>query len=121
MTKPIFIAALAFTLPLAACSKEEPAPAPAETVEATKAPAEMPPPIKSTKTYRCADNSTAVVDLFAGDKQAVLRVDDKSTPVTLKADEAGKPMTSADGWTITGDTGKLTITAPGKKAQLCTA
>ena len=124
MTRPLPLAALAAVLALAACDSKPantgPQPIDPMAINATTpaTPVEMPPAIKSTKAYRCKDNSVVYVDLFQGDKQANVKTDPKATPVVLKG-EAGKELTAEGGYAVTvkGDT--LAVTLPGKAKQDC--
>jgi hypothetical protein len=81
---------------------------------------ELPPSISATKTLRCADNSVVTVDFYSDGKSARLTPKDKP-PVTLKADEAGKPMTAEGGYALDGksDASSVKVTLPGKDAQTC--
>lgn len=91
-----------------------------EQLNAAK-PVELPPAMTASKSYRCKDNSIVYVDFFAGDKQAIIHPGKKdATPVTLKADEAGQPLT-ADGYTLKGSGATIQFTAPGKPEQSCKA
>jgi hypothetical protein len=87
---------------------------------ANAAPVELPPSITATKTFRCADNSVVAVDFFSDGKSARLTPKDK-TPIPVKADEAGKPMTGEGGYALDGkaDASSVKITLPGKDAQSC--
>jgi hypothetical protein len=127
MRTPLLIAAAAAVLGVAACGAKTDSSnnAVAESVIANVAnapPAEMPPPMKSSKTYRCDDNSVLYVDLFQGDTQAAIKVKPTDAPIRVTAPAAGEAMVSADGaWSITPAGAKLNVTAPGKKAQSCAA
>ena len=81
----------------------------------------LPPALKSTKTYRCKDGDLIYVDLFQGDKMANLRAAENGPATKLEAPEAGQPMVAEGGYslTVTGD--DVTVTQPGKGAQLCKA
>ena len=83
----------------------------------------LPPAIKASKTYRCADNTIVHIDWLADGKSATARVGDAGTPVALAAPEAGQPMTAPDGSAIDGsaDAASVRITLPGKSAQSCKA
>jgi uncharacterized lipoprotein NlpE involved in copper resistance len=124
MTKVPVFAAIAAILSLAACNgKANPtaadnAAAAANAAEAAKPPTEMPPSVKSTKTYRCDDNTIVSVELYVGDKQANLHPTEKGAPVMLRAAEAGQPMT-AEGYSLAGTEKKITLTTPTKNSQTC--
>jgi hypothetical protein len=126
MNKAPVFAAVAAILSLAACNGQatptaaENAAAAANAAEAAKPPVEMPPSVKSTKTYRCDDNSVVSVELYVGDKQANLHPTPKATPIMLRAAEAGQPMT-AEGYSLTGTEKKITLTTPTKKSQSCSS
>jgi hypothetical protein len=126
MNKAPVFAAVAALLSLAACNgkatptAEQNASDAANVAEAAKPRAEMPPSVKSTKTYRCDDNSVVSVELYVGDKQANLHPTEKGPSVMLRADEAGKPMTG-EGYTLSGSEAKISLTTPTKKSQTCSS
>lgn len=94
------------------------APDPMASVLANKAPVELPPAIKADVSLRCKDNSLAFVTFFEGDKQALVKTTKDGTPVKLTADKAGDPL-KADGYVMTGTPKSVTLTQPGKPAQVC--
>ena len=110
---------------LAACNTQpEPEvintnPDPMANALANAAPVELPPAIRSDKTFRCSDGSVVGVVFFEGDKQANVRVPNDAAPVVLKAPAAGEPFTADGGWRLTGNETKVTVTAPGKAALSC--
>ncbi|MET0239575.1 MAG: hypothetical protein ABW184_06720 [Sphingobium sp.] len=110
---------------LAACGKSEPesfngAPDPMAEQLANAPAAELPPPVKANKTYRCKDNSLVYIDYFADDLSANIRTDKTTPPTRLKAAEKGKPF-EAEGYVVDGSGATVTITLPGKSAQSCKA
>ena len=126
ITSRIFtVASAAVFFVLAACEQQpetiEGGPADPQAKELAKAkPVELPPSIVSSKPYRCKDNRLVYVDLMSDQKTAYLRTEKNGTPTTLTAPEAGKPYT-ADGYSLTGDSNKITLSAPGKGSQACVA
>ena len=126
MNKAPAYAAIAALLALAACNGQptptaaENAAAAANAAEAAKPPAEMPPAVQSTKTYRCDDNSTVMVDLFVGGKQANIHPTATGAPIMVKAEAAGEAMV-AEGYSLKENGGSITLTMPGKKSQSCKA
>ncbi len=91
------------------------------TTVATKT-VELPPAIKAEASMRChGDNSSIHVTFFEGDKQVSVQSPADAPPVLLKAPEAGKPYVADGGWQLTGDKKAISLTAPGKAAQSCTA
>lgn len=116
--------ALTALLALAACGKPspsataQPADPLAENMAQPAAPIEMPPAVKSTKSYRCTDNSVIVVDLFAGDKQASLREGKDGPSTMLRAANAGEPLT-AEGFELVTKGTNLTVTRPAHPKQVC--
>lgn len=94
------------------------APDPMASVLANKAPVALPPSIRSEETFRCKDNSLAFVTFFQGDTQALVKATKDAMPVKLTAAKAGDPLT-ADGYVMTGNSEAVTLTQPGKPAQLC--
>ena len=77
---------------------------------ANAAPVAPLPMIKASHTYRCKDNSLAVLDFMTDDVTANYR-SAKDAPITpLKAPEAGKPYASADGkTTVEGQGATITV------------
>ena len=123
MTNRILLAAVVALLALSACDKTPTevtsvAPDPMASALANKAPVELPPSIKAEATLRCKDNSLVYVTFFEGDKQALVKTKLDGTPVKLTAEKAGDPL-KADGWAMTGNPKAVTLTEPGKSAQLC--
>lgn len=80
---------------------------------------ELPPALKSSKSYRCKDNSLVFIDLFADDKGANLRTEKDGPSTKLTAAEKGQPLTAEGGYKIEGSGSELTVTLPGKSAQVC--
>ena len=126
--KHLFSLALATAalLPLAACNNQpkadEAANAAAAANEAAAANAvvaEMPPPIKADKTFRCKDNSLVYVTFFEGDRQAVVKDKQDGPATVLKAEKTGDPLTAEGGWKMTGDEKGVTLTRPDKGAISC--
>ena len=127
MHKPhIFIAAcLAASLSLAACKNEpeviDSNPDPQAEELAKAAPVTLPPAIKSSKTYRCKDNSLVYVTLLADDVTAMVRDKEEEPPVaTLKAPAAGQPFVS-EGFSLTVSGNSITYNSPDKGTQSCKA
>lgn len=123
MTFRILPAVAVALLALSACNNKPTevtsvSPDPMESVLANKPPVELPPAIKKEVTFRCKDNSLAYVTFFEGDKQALVKATETGTPVRLTAEKAGDPL-KADGYAMTGTTKAVTLTQPGKPAQLC--
>ena len=93
-------------------------PDPMASVLANKAPVELPPSIESEATLRCKDNSLAFVTFFQGSKMALVKTTKDGTPTKLTAEKAGDPY-KAEGYVMTGNSKAVTLTQPGKPAQLC--
>ena len=119
MQKHLPIAALAAVLVLAACDNK-----PANTVNtadanvgAPAAKVELPPSVKSSKQYRCKDESVVTVNLFDGDLTANAR--EEGVPILmLKAEAPGRPFV-ADGAELTVKGDAVTLTRPGHPKQDC--
>lgn len=92
---------------------------PMENQLAHAAPVELPPPLKSSKTYRCKDNSLVYIDLFADELGANLRTEKEGKATKLVAAKKGDPFEATGGYKIEGDGSTLTVTLPGKSAQAC--
>ena len=128
MKSPLLLSATAALLALAACNSKpaqpdvlDSNPDPMANQLANRAPVELPPAIKADKTMRCKDGSLVYVTFFTGDKQAVVRTEKGGTPTTLKADEAGKPLTAEGGWSMIGNTDEVQVKVPGKGDLSCHA
>ena len=124
---PIFAVVPALIV-LAACDSQpnqpqviDTNPDPMASSLANAAPVELPPAIKADKTMRCKNGDLVYVTFFQGDKQAVVRTEKGGTPTTLKADEAGKPLTAEGGLSLTGNTDAVEVKVPGKGALACHA
>lgn len=126
MTHRTLSAAAALALfALAACNNKPTevtsvAPDPNAAELKKRAPVELPPSIKAEATLRCKDNSLVYVTFFDGDKQALVKATETGTPVKLTAEKAGDPL-KADGYVLTGTPKSVTLTQPGKAAQVCDA
>lgn len=123
LTLPLSLAALAL---LGACNNANQT----ETVNETigdpmqdqlknAAPVELPPPLKSSKSYRCKDNSLVFVDIFADELGANLRTEKEGKATKLTSTTKGGPFEAAGGYKIEGTESPLTVTQPGKPAQSC--
>ena len=96
----------------------------ADTNVTTNAPIALPPSIVASKIYRCADNKVVYVDYLSDNKSANIRTQQDGTPTSVTAPEAGKPMTAAGGFSLTGNAASpatATIAIPGHPAQSCKA
>ena len=113
------LAAFAAALALAACDGK-----PANTTETAGAnvatpvaKVELPPAVKSSKQYRCKDDSVVTVNLFEGGLMANIK--DEGGPATmLKAEEAGKPLV-AEGVELVVKGDAVSLTRPGHPKQDC--
>ena len=94
---------------------------PATNQAAKAAPVELPPAIRAEQTFRCKDNSLVYVTFFEGDKQALIRTEPNGAPTTVRAANAGEPLTADGGYSLTGTTESITVTLPGKGEQTCRA
>ena len=130
MMKPLLpiAATLASLVVLSGCNSQSQQPQvidtnpdPMASTLANAAPVELPPAIKADKTMRCKDGSLVYVTFFQGDRQAVLRTEKGGTPTTLRAAEAGQPLTAEGGWSMTGTTDAIEVTVPGKGKLSCHA
>lgn len=114
------VAALAATVLLTACDvKPTVIDNNVKAPEAPTTPVAMPPAMRSSKSYRCADNMLVDVTLFADDKSATIKPEGTAAPVRLTAPEAGQPLV-ADGYSVTVAGEAIEVVVPGKKSQTCT-
>ena len=112
-------AVLAAALALAGCDGK-PANT-AETAAANEAAAapkiQLPPAVKSSRQYRCSDDSVVTVNVFEGDLTANIREDGKIV-LMLKAEKPGDPLVAEGGELVgTGDT--ISLNRPGHPKQTC--
>jgi hypothetical protein len=119
----ILPAAAVALLALSACQNKaeevtSTAPDPMASQLANRAPVELPPMMTADVTFRCKDQSLVYVDFFQGDKQLLVKTTKEGTPVKLTAEKAGDPY-KADGYVATGTPKSITLTVPGKDAQVC--
>ncbi|MFW2828615.1 hypothetical protein [Sphingomonas sp. ID0503] len=123
-----FAAAIAASILLAGCDK---AAAPAASGNQTDADAlgenfttaadvKLPPALKASKTYRCADASLVFVDFYTDDTSAAIKTEKEGAATPLTAAAAGGPFT-AEGFSVSGSGTPVEIAVPGKKAQTCKA
>ena len=129
-SKPIFAAAsLAAFLSVAACQNEP------ETVTSTAAdplanqlakaaPVKLPPAIKSSKTYRCKDNSVVYVNFLTDGLTVNVRDKEEEPPaVTLAASGPGEPFIgqgpAGAGFKLVGTGDTVTYTSPDSGTQSC--
>jgi len=117
-------------LALAACEPEtidgNQRPDPMQDELANAAPVELPPAIASSKTYRCKDNSLVQIDWLAQDKGAYVHGEGRTqTHLKQAAPVEGQPASTdlvADGgYVLNGNAtaASVTLTLPGKPAQVC--
>lgn len=116
------VAAVAL-LALSACENKaeevtSTAPDPMASQLANRAPVELPPMMTADVTFRCKDQSLVYVDFFQGDKQLLVKTSKEGSPVKLTAEKAGDPY-KAEGYEATGTPKSITLTQPGKPAQVC--
>lgn len=116
--------AAALALTLGACQKSQPevidtsGPDPMASQLANAAPVELPPAMVASVSFRCKDNSLAMVDFFKDDTQANLRFNKGDTPVVLKADKSGDPLVGG-GYTLKGNQDNVSLTKPDGTTLSC--
>lgn len=120
------VVSLALFALLAACSNEPEnltgaGPADPDAAVVAAAPkVELPPMLAGSRTYRCKDNSLVHIDFF-NNNTALYKTDkDATTGTTLTAAEPGQPYT-AEGYSVSGNTDNIELTAPGKGSTTCKA
>ncbi len=77
-------------------------------------PVVLPPSIVGSKSFRCSDNSLALVEFYSDGRSASVRTDAKSPQVRVTSPEAGGTMTADGGWSLKGGPkdGKVTFSSP---------
>jgi hypothetical protein len=129
MTRTPLILALGAAAALAGCNQKDHTivgggPGDDNTANAAaNAPMALPPSVTSSKIYRCADNKVVYVDWLSDNLSANIRTEQGGSPNHVAATEAGKPMTSANGYSISGAPGgsSVKIATPAHPAQSCKA
>jgi len=130
MTRTPLLITLAAAAALAGCNKSNhtivAGPNAADndtTAAAANGPVALPPSISSSKIYRCADNKIVYVDWLSDNKTANIRTEQGGPPTQVTAAEAGKPLTSAAGYSLSGAPGasSVKIIVPGHGSQSCKA
>jgi len=94
-------------------------PDPMATQLANRPAVELPPSIRSDRTYRCGDGSVIGVAFFDGGKLANVRIPNDAAPVRLTAPEAGQPFVADGGWKLAGDDKAFTVTTNEGKSLTC--
>ena len=86
---------------------------------AKAAPVTLPPAIRESKTYRCADNSLIYVNFLTDGLTANLRDNPGEPPIAvLKAPRPGAPFV-AEGFSLSGSGDTVTFTSPAGGTQTC--
>lgn len=125
MKKTFALVALSSMLALAACNNEPEVidrgpPDPLGDQLNNAAPVELPPSVKVSKSYRCADGSLLFVDFMSDDKTVMVKTEKEGAATKLMMAEPGKPFT-AEGYSLTGNGDAVTAEVPGKASQSCKA
>ena len=83
-------------------------------------PVELPPAIRSSKTYRCKDNSIVYVSFLEDDVSALVRDKEEEPPIAkLKAPKPGEPFVNEDGFKLSGSGSSVTYTSPDSGTLTC--
>lgn len=79
-----------------------------------RGPVVMPPSISGTGSFRCADNSLAIVEFYSDAKSATVRTAEGDSPVRVTSTEAGGTLTAEGGWSLKGapKDKKVTFSSP---------
>jgi hypothetical protein len=111
---------------LSACSSEPEnitadGPADPDAAQVAAAPpVELPPMLTGSRTYRCKDNSLVYIDFFSNNTAQYKTAKDAPTGTTLTAEGPDKPYV-AEGYSVSGNTDNISLTAPGKGSTTCKA
>jgi hypothetical protein len=114
MTRAPLTIMLVAAAALAGCDSEDhtitAGPDAGDTNAAANANVQLPPAIAASKIYRCSgDNSVVQVDWLSDNKSANVRTEQNGLPTQVTTAEAGKPMTAANGLSLTGTASAATI------------
>jgi hypothetical protein len=79
-----------------------------------RGPVAMPPSIAGMKSFRCADNTLAIVEFYSDGKSATVRTSESDPAVRVVAQEAGGVMKADGGWSVKGGPkdAKVTFSSP---------
>lgn len=79
-----------------------------------KGPVVLPPSIVGSKSFRCSDNSLALVEFYSDGMSASVRTDASRPQVRVSSTQAGGTMTADGGWTLKGGPkdAKVTFSSP---------
>ena len=80
----------------------------------------LPPAVKVSYVYRCADNSVIYVDFLSDDVTANLRTTQMGTITALNAPAAGKAFTG-NGYEISGGSKQIDFKRPRLPSETCQA
>lgn len=126
-TLPLYAAAVAGLLSLAACDQKPEvvdtrAPDPNREAVNKAGPVVLPPAISASVSMRCQPgNALVYIDFFQGDTQVVLRTEKEGKRTLLKAPAAGEPYVADGGFKVTGNARSATVTAPDIGTKTCKA
>ena len=121
--KTLFPLAAIAALSLSACNSAPEGTEPTNTTNETAAaaaPVTLPPAVKTSHTYRCADKSLVYVDFYADDRTARLR-HERGTPGTLLTAETPDGAFEAEGYSVSGSGTEVRIATPEAPEQACRA
>ncbi|MGE0775142.1 MAG: hypothetical protein AB7G25_13515 [Sphingomonadaceae bacterium] len=124
-TLPLTAVPLAIFALLAACSSEPenysaPDNDPDAATIAAAPPVELPPMLTGSRTYRCKDNSLIYIDFFSNNTALYKTEKDATTGTTLTSEGEGQPYV-AEGYSVSGNSDNIELTAPGKGSTTCKA
>lgn len=113
---------------LAACGTEPPE-APQSTQDeagtdleqnrtATLDPADMPPPIVRSRSYRCDDGNALYVDVLQDKHVVLVRNSRSDVPTRLERESDAGPLT-ADGFSLSGTGNEVRYSSPERPSQAC--
>lgn len=90
--------------------------APHDDNSGTKAAVPLPPSVKESNIYRCADNSVIYIDYLADDRTANLRTGEQAPNVVLTG---GTASYSGSGYTVLRQGGAISLSRPGHASLRC--
>jgi hypothetical protein len=126
-TLPLYAAAAAALLSLAACDQKPEvvdtrAPDPNREALNKAAKVELPPAIAASVTFRCQPgNGLVYVEFYQGDKMVVVRTSKDGKRTSLNAPNAGEPYVGEGGYKLTGNAKAATVVTPDIGTKSCKA
>lgn len=91
----------------------------AQPVDTNMGPADLPPMIEESASYRCTDGNALYVDLLTDDDVVTVRDSRADVPVRLRRPGPDEPFAGEER-TLSGTGSQVSYSSPDRPAQTCT-